>query len=164
MSLNTPNCGSEFITKHGLNGIMSKERMQQLYEEMGMLESQYKSLLQHEAMLGNAYREAESAAATLRATSAGTALDTLVPVGSGVFFDAHIANSDKVILNIGAGTAIKKDRTYAMNYIESRIKEFDVAISNAAARKNEISTRIQQGRQELERLAHSATGSAPNNV
>lgn len=143
---------------------MSTEQSQRIYEEMRMLESQYNALLQHESMLGSAYREAESAAASMRATQNNSKIDTLVPVGSGVFFNAHISHPESVILNIGAGIAIKKDLAYAMNYIELRIKELNVALGNAAGRKQEITARIQQGRQEFEQITRSGMEPAKGNV
>ena len=143
---------------------MSGEKAQMLYEEMGMLESQYASVSQQEAVLGNAFRDAESAAAALRAASAGPGLDVLVPVGSGVFFGASVGDPDRVVINVGAGVAIRKDRAYAANYVESRIKELSVAIGNAAARKQEIAARIRQGRAELEQAARSAMGPARGDV
>ena len=143
---------------------MSKEQAQQLYEEIGMLESQYASASQQESMIGNAYNEAETAAASLRGISTDTKLDTLVSVGSGILLDAHIANTAKVIINIGVGVAIKKDRAYAMNYIELRIKELGVALRNVSSRKQEIAARVRQDREQLEKLAHPVAGSAQNNV
>lgn len=143
---------------------MGADPTQQLYAEMQMLESQYASLSQQESMLGNAYREAESAAATMRAAAENAKIDTLVPVGSGVFFGANISDSKSVVLNIGAGVAIRKDIAYAMNYIELRIKELNVALANAAGHKQEIAARIQQGREEFERMSHPAAGPARGNV
>lgn len=139
---------------------MSTERGQQIYEEMRILESQYNSLTQHESMLGSAYREAESAAASMRVVKQSSKTESLVPVGSGVFFSANMSDPGNVILNIGAGVAIKKDIAYATNYIEMRIKELNVALGNAAGRKQEIAARIQQGKEEFERLAHTEMGSA----
>ncbi len=157
--------GSQVIKRiAGARQSVSTEQTQQIYDEMRMLESQYASISQQEAVLGNAYREAQSVAATMRAAKESPEIDTLVPVGSGVFLDAHISDSQSVILNVGAGIAIRKDIGYAANYIEMRIKELGVAIENAAGQKQQIAARIQQGRQEFERLAHSAAGPAKGDV
>ena len=142
---------------------MSNEQIQKLYDEIGILNSHYKALLDQEAVINSAYGDAKSAALTMREAATSSELDALVPIGSGIFFDAHVKNPAKVVLNIGAGVALEKDRAYATNYVESRIKELDVALGNAAARKQEIMERIRKNREKLEQLVRPTTEPANRN-
>jgi len=73
-------------------------------------------------------------------------------LGMGTFMKAKITNKDKVILNVGSGTAIEKDRDSTINYIESRIKEMEVALKDNAAQKQQVVASLEQGKQEMNRL------------
>lgn len=143
---------------------MSQERAQQLYEQVAALESQYSEILRQEAMLASAHREAVSAAATLRETASGAAIEALVPVGSGVYLGARVESPERVIIDVGAGAAVERDRASAADHVESSIKSLEVALGNAAEQKRQVAAQMQQGRQELERLARSEMAAHGGNV
>ncbi|MDD9842533.1 MAG: prefoldin subunit alpha [Thaumarchaeota archaeon] len=143
---------------------MSQERAQQLYEQVTALESQYSEILRQEAMLGTARREAISAAETLRGTAGGKALEALVPVGAGLYLGARVDDPDRVIVDIGAGVAMERDRASALDHVEAQIKGLDVALGNAADQKRQIAAQLQQGRQELEGIARAEMGAPGGNV
>src|SRR3712207_7456662 len=47
-----------------------------------------------------------------------------------------------LLINIGADVTIEKSKEDAINYIESKIKEFEVALSQLVSQKEQISMRI----------------------
>ena len=143
---------------------LSEERAQQLYEHVAALESQYSEIVRRESALANAHRDAHAAATTLRAADGGSAIDAFIPVGSGVFFGVRVENPDRVIIDIGAGVALSKTRAAALDLVEGNIKELEVALGHAAENKKQIAGQMQQGRMELERIAHSAVADAGRNV
>ena len=136
---------------------MSGEQVQGLYAEAQALESQYTALAQQESSIAAAFRDAEAAATTLRAAEAPS-FESLLPIGAGVFLGARVENSDSVVVNVGAGVAMRKDRKYAMNHVESRLKELQVAAGNVSSRRAEIAARLDQIRSELSALASAARG------
>jgi prefoldin alpha subunit len=81
--------------------------------------------------------------------------DTLVPLGMGTFVKTKISSNDKIVLNVGAGVAIEKDREAAINVLESRIKEIEVALNETAAQKQEVASKLEQGKAEMNRIAES---------
>lgn len=143
---------------------MSQERAQQLYEQVAALESHYSEILRQEAMLGNARREAHSAAATLREAAAGGAVEALVPVGAGVYLGASVENPDRVVIDVGAGVAMERDRASALDHVEAQIKSLEVALGSAAEQKRQVAAQLQQGRQELESLARAEMAGQGGNV
>ncbi len=64
-----------------------------------------------------------------------------------------------MIVNIGAGAAIEQDKDSAINYVEERIKELEVALQQLAAQKNEVTARLEYGQREINKLIHSSSGS-----
>lgn len=131
---------------------MSEEKAQQLLYQMQMLETYLADLTQKESTLFNILREAASAIESIKTINEKPESETLIPMGMGTFMKAKITNKDKVILNVGSGTAIEKDRDSTINYIESRIKEMEVALKDNAAQKQQVVTRLEQGKQEMNRL------------
>ncbi len=131
---------------------MSEEKAQQLLYQMQMLETYLADLTQKESTLFNILREAASAIESIKTINEKPESETLIPMGMGTFMKAKITNKDKVILNVGSGTAIEKDRDSTINYIESRIKEMEVALKDNAAQKQQVVARLEQGKQEMNRI------------
>ena len=78
--------------------------------------------------------------------------ETLVPVGMGTYVKATIQPKEKMIVNIGAGAAVEQDKAAAINYVEQRIKELEVALQQISAQRQEIAARLEQGQKEMNRL------------
>ncbi len=131
---------------------MSEEKAQQLLYQMQMLETYLADLTQKESTLFNILREAASAIESIKTINEKPESETLIPMGMGTFMKAKITNKDKVILNVGSATAIEKDRDSTINYIESRIKEMEVALKDNAAQKHQVVASLEQGKQEMNRL------------
>ena len=74
----------------------------------------------------------------------------------GTYMQAKISPNQKVILNIGAGAAIEKDQESAINWIESRIKEFEIALQETSAQKQQVITSLESGKQQMNQLMQQA--------
>jgi len=131
---------------------MSEEHAQRLMQQMQMLETYYADLSQREATLVNVLREAISAIESIKALDEKPNSDTLVPIGMGTFVQTKISSTDKIILNIGAGVAVEKPHDSAINYLEAKIKEIEVAIQDTSARKQDAIARLEQGKEQMNLL------------
>ncbi len=131
---------------------MSRDEAQQLLYQMQMLESYYVDLTQRENTLVNLLREATSAVESIKTINEKSESDTLVPLGLGTFVKTKISSTDKIILNIGADVAIEKNKDSALAFLESRIKEVEVALQENAAKKQDAGSKLEQGKQEMNRL------------
>ena len=60
-----------------------------------------------------------------------TDLESLTPVGIGVYMKAIIPPVKKLLVNIGAGVTIEKTRDDTINYVESKLNEFEVGLRQA---------------------------------
>ena len=131
---------------------MSEEKAQQLMQHMQMLENYFADLSQREVTLYGILREAKSAIESIKSLGQKPDSETLVPVGLGTFVKAKISSNDKFILNIGAGISLEKDSMSTINYLESRIKEIEVAIQDTSAKKHDAEARLEQGKQQINQL------------
>ena len=135
---------------------MSEEKAQQLLYQMQMLETYLADLTQKEHSLANILQEGASAIESIKSINEKSESDALVPMGLGTFVKAKISSNEKLILNLGAGAAIEKDKNSAINYLEARIKEMEVALKDTATQKQQVVTSLEQGKQEVNRLMQEA--------
>ena len=119
---------------------------------MQMLETYLNDLIAKESNIVNILREANSAIQSIKTLDEKSESETLVPMGIGSFVKAKILPNQKIVLNLGAGVAVEKDKDSALNYLESRIKEMEVALKETNAKKQEVVANLEQGKQEMNRL------------
>ena len=135
---------------------MSEEQAQQLMYQMQMLENYFGQLTQKEESLIRIIGEASSAIESIKSISEKPESSTLVPIGMGSFVKANISSDNKFILNLGAGVAIEKDKNSTINFIEARIKEMEVALSDTSTQKQHVIANLEQGKQEMNRLIQTS--------
>ena len=131
---------------------MSEEQTQQLLYQMQMLEGYFSELTQKEGSIISVIREASFAIDSLKAIDNKTNDETLVPIGLGTFVKTKLIPNQKLILNVGAGIAIEKDRNSTINFLESRLKEMQVALQEINVQKQQASASLEQGKQQMNQL------------
>ena len=131
---------------------MSEEQAQQLLYQMQMLEGYLSELSQKESTIVSVIREASSAIQSLKTIDNKTGNETLTPVGLGTFIKTKVVPNEKLILNIGAGIAIEKDKDSTINFLELRLKEMQVALQETSNQKQQISASLEQGKQQMEQM------------
>ncbi|MCE2505403.1 MAG: prefoldin subunit alpha [Nitrosopumilaceae archaeon] len=134
---------------------MSQEQAEQLMQQMQMLETYFADLSQREGTFMSVFREATAAIESIKSLSQNPESDTLVPIGLGTYIPTKISSNSKIILNIGAGVAVEKDFASAINYLEARIKEIEIAIQDTAAKKQDAAQRLEQGKAQVNQMMQS---------
>ena len=138
---------------------MSEEQAQALLQQLQALENYMADLIQREEAIMRLIQEAAGAVESMKALGGEKDLETLVPVGMGAYVKAKVEPNQKLIVNIGAGASIEQDKDSAINYMESRIKEFEVVFQQVAAQRQEVGMRLEQGQHEMNKLIQSSRGS-----
>jgi len=134
---------------------MSEEQAQQLLYQMQMLESYTTSMDQKEETIMTFLREAISSVESIRGINQKQEFESLIPVGLGTYVKANVSGISKVLLDVGAGIMVEKEHDSAINYLESRIKELQVALNETASQKHQVLMRLEQLKQEMNRLIQS---------
>ena len=132
---------------------------QQIYEQQRAFEQLLLRLASEEQKIRIAMMEAAAAIEAIRAVKDGDC-QTILQIGHGAMFKANISSSDRIPVSVGAGVVLEKSHDSAINYLESRIKELEVSLTNTAAGRSEIIAKMERGNRRLEELAKSAQ-SAP---
>ena len=131
---------------------MSEQQAQQLMQQMQMLENHFSQLTQQENSIISIIREANSAIQSITETKEENESDNLVPVGMGVYVKSKIQSKDKVVINIGSGVAIEKDQNSALNWLESRLKELEVALQNINMQRQQVAENLELGKQQMQSI------------
>ena len=131
---------------------MSEEQAQQLLQQMQMLENMFAELSQKENSIVNIIRDANSAIKSIQELKANPDSESLVPIGMGTFIKTKSMPDEKIVVNVGAGVAIEKDHDSALNYLESKIKELEVALPETNSQRQQIAANIEQGKQQMQQI------------
>ena len=134
---------------------MSEEQAEQLMQQMQMLETYFSDLSQREGTFLNIMREAVASIESIKSLDQKAESETLVPIGMGTYVSTKIMSNTKIVMNIGAGIAVEKDFPSAINYLEARIKEVEVALQDTVAKKQEAAGRLEQGKAQINQLMQS---------
>ena len=135
---------------------MSEEQAEQLMQQIQMLERYFADLSQKEATFMNFLRDATASIEAIQSLGKNSESETLIPIGMGTYVPTKISSNSKIVLNIGAGVVLEKDFPSAINYLESRIKEIEVALQDTTAKKQDASTRLQHGKAQMDQMMQSA--------
>ncbi len=116
-----------------------EQTAENLQQRLGMLNAALTDLSYAKATLENIEKEKENS-------------EMLVPIGGGSYVDVKLANTNKVIIGLGAGVSAEKTLPEAKNIIVQRIEELQKTQVSAQQQLGQISERIDQDRRRLEIL------------
>jgi prefoldin alpha subunit len=139
-------------------GVNMEQTVNDLIQESKLLEAYYNDVIAKESVLHRLYEESHNSFEALRSLSSESETISLVPLGIGVYVKSLIHPVEKVLINIGAGVVVEKKKDDAVNYIEQRIKEFELATKQLSAQKQQISQRMM----EIQNTVNSYVGQMRN--
>jgi prefoldin alpha subunit len=100
--------------------------------------------ISRQATVTRLLEEARLASNAIENVPTDSEIESFMPVGIGVYIKALVPPVKKLLINIGADVTIEKSKEDSINYIESKIKEFEVALRQLVSQKEQISMRMEQ--------------------
>lgn len=137
-----------------------EQKINEMVQQSRILEAYMNDIVSKEAAAVRLMEEARLASVALQNLADQKEVESLVPVGIGVYMRALIPPVEKLLVNVGAGVTIEKSKQDAINYVESRIKEFEVALRQLAGQKQQIETRMAQIQGQINQMLQQASGTA----
>lgn len=128
---------------------MSQEEGVRLMAEGEQLAQAEQALVHNLSSIDSAMRSARAAMDAVRSASG----ETLMPVGAGVFVKSRVEPGSSVVVSLGAGVAVEKDRESALLFLEARSKELEAAAAETSGKLGQIRQRIERTRAEMDALA-----------
>ena len=121
-----------------------EQKINEMVQQSRILEAYMNETITREATVTRLIGEARLASSAIQNVTGESEVESLMPVGIGVYIRALVPPVKKLLVNVGAGVVIEKSREDTVNYIESRIKEFEVALRQLAVQKQQIEMRMEQ--------------------
>ncbi|HJT84398.1 MAG TPA: prefoldin subunit alpha [Nitrososphaeraceae archaeon] len=134
-----------------------EQRINELVQHSRTLELYLNEVIEREATVTKLIEEARLASYALQNISLDKENEALMPIGVGVFLKTNIPSIDKLLVNIGAGVTIEKNREDTLNYIESRIKEFELGLHQLTEQKKQITSQLEQIQQQVNVMLRQAS-------
>ena len=136
-----------------------EQKINEMVQQSRILEAYMNETITREATVTRLIEEARLASSAIQSVTGELEVESLMPVGIGVYIRALVPPVKKLLVNVGAGVTIEKSREDTVNYIESRIKEFEVALRQLANQKQQIGMRMEQIQVQVNQMLQQ-TGTA----
>lgn len=133
-----------------------EQRINEMVQQSRILEAYMNDIMTRQVTVTKLMEEARLASTTIQNISSDSETESLMPVGIGVYVKTTVLPIKKLLVNLGAGVAIEKSREDSLNYVETRIKEYEVAARQLEAQRQEIAMRMEQTQAQINQMIKAA--------
>lgn len=133
-----------------------EQRINELVQQSRILEAYMNDIVTRQVTVSKLMEEAHLASNTIQNITSESDVESLMPIGIGVYIKTTVPPIKKLLINLDAGVAIEKSREDALNYVETRIKEYEVAARQLEAQRQEIAMRINQLQSQINQMIQAA--------
>lgn len=141
-----------------------EQKINEMMQQARVLEAHLNEINSREAAVSRLLEEAKLASSAVQEIQSETEVESYVPVGVGVHMKVSVPPVKKLLINIGAGVAVEKSREDTINYIESRLKEFEIALKQLMGQKQQVSLRMEQIQVQVNEMVQRATSGRSNST
>ena len=134
------------------------QKISEMVQQSRILEAYMNDTITREATVTKLIEEARLASSAVQNVMDESEVESLMPVGIGVYMKALVPAVKKLLVNVGAGVVVEKNREDTVNYIESRIKEFETALSQLYSQKQQIEMRMEQIQKQVNQMLQQSSG------
>jgi prefoldin alpha subunit len=129
--------------------VSSEQKISEMLQQSKILEAYMNDILTKEATVTRLITEAHLASEAIQQLSSTNEDESLVPIGIGVFLKVTVPQVRNLLVNVGSGVTIEKSKENAKDYVELRIKEFELALKQIQSQKEQIAMRMNQLQNEV---------------
>lgn len=129
-----------------------EQRINEMVQQSRMFEAYMNDVMTRQVTVTRLMEEARLASTTIQNITSESEVESLMPVGSGVYVKTMVPPIKKLMVNLGAGVAVEKSREDALNYVESKIKEYEVAARQLEAQRQELAIRMDQVQSQINQM------------
>jgi prefoldin alpha subunit len=138
-----------------------EQRINELVQQSRILEAYMNDIMTRQVTVSKLMEEAHLASNTIQNITSESDVESLMPIGIGVYVKTTVPPIKKLLISLDAGVAIEKSREDTLNYVETRIKEYEVAARQLEAQRQEIAMRINQLQSQINQMIQAAQQPPP---
>jgi prefoldin alpha subunit len=131
-----------------------EQQLRRLVTEIKMMEGTAQILEQRLQLVGaniSELRLAQGSLEDLKKVEVGSNL--LVPVGGGIFMNARLGDTGRVIVGVGADVSVEMEHEAAVNDVAERLQELEKAHESAQEQLGQILSQLETHNRMAERLS-----------
>jgi prefoldin alpha subunit len=133
-----------------------QQQFNQLVAEVRLLESYYQEIVTRQQSISAALIDTRAALEALDALPLSDNAELLVPIGGGTLIPVSAPPIKNVVVSVGAGVAVEKNREAAKSYLDGRKSDLEKAVTQLEQQRKEIGSRLEVGRATIQRIADSS--------
>ncbi|HEX2556743.1 MAG TPA: prefoldin subunit alpha [Nitrososphaera sp.] len=133
-----------------------EQRINEMVQQSRVLEAYMNDIMTRQVTVTKLMEEARMASTSIQGISQDSEVESLMPIGIGVYVKTSVPPVKKLVVTLGAGVALEKSREDALNYVEARIKEYEVAARQLEAQRQEIAMRMEQMQSQINHMIRAA--------
>ena len=140
-----------------------EQKINEMVEQSRILEAYMNDIITREATVTRLIGEARLASAAIQNIVDENEVESLTPVGIGVYIKTLVPPIKKLLVNVGAGVTIEKTKEDTINYVEAKIKEFELGLRQLLSQKQQIAVRMEQIQAQINQMLKQAPNIAGAN-
>jgi len=129
--------------------ISTEQKINEMVQQSKILEAYMNDILTKESTLSRLFTEAHLASEAIQELSSTNQEESLVPIGIGVYLKVTVPQVKNLFVNVGSGVTIEKPKDKTKDYVETKIKEFELALKQLQSQKEQIAIRMNQLQEEI---------------
>ena len=129
--------------------ISTEQKISEMLQQSKILEAYLNDILAKESTVTRLITEAHLASEAIQELSTNNHEESLVPIGIGIYLKVAVPQVRNLFVNVGSGVTIEKSKENTKNYVESKIKEFELALQQLQSQKEQIAVRMNQLQNEI---------------
>lgn len=130
----------------------NEEELRELIGRIQVNQQRMDALQQQANLVQMSLNDLDNALKALTALeSKGEDQEMLVPIGAGSFIHAKLANSDKVIIGLGANVSVEKNFADAKSIIQGRRTELEKVLLDTTGAIDQVAAELGRLQQEAQR-------------
>jgi prefoldin alpha subunit len=129
--------------------ISSEQKISEMLQQSKILEAYLNDILAKESTVTRLITEAHLASEAIQELSTTNNEESLVPIGIGIYLKVTVPQVRNLFVNVGSDVTIEKSKENTKNYVELKIKEFELALQQLQSQKEQIAVRMNQLQNEI---------------
>lgn len=129
--------------------ISTEQKISEMLQQSKILEAYLNDILAKESTVTRLITEAHLASEAIQELSTINHEESLVPIGIGIYLKVTVPQVRNLFVNVGSGVTIERSKENTKNYVESKIKEFELALQQLQSQKEQIAVRMNQLQNEI---------------
>jgi len=140
-----------------------EQKINEMVEQSRILEAYMNDIITREAAVTRLMGEARLASAAVQKIVDEREVESLTPVGIGVYIKTLVPPIKKLLINVGAGVTIEKTKEDTVNYVEAKIKEFELGLRELLNQKQQLAIRMEQIQAKINQMLQKTPTTASDN-